>query len=91
MANILSTNPLQIDTTGVIANPNNTLMISGIKVVPSGTTWTCILQDGLGNVVFHDTNTKAGKNLTNPFLVQGLTATTLTSITRVLIYLAPSQ
>jgi hypothetical protein len=91
MANNLTTNPIQIDTVGTIMGGVKEITVSGIKVVPSGTTWTCILKDGRGNIVFHDTNNKAGKHMPLPFTAQGLKADTLTSITRVLLYLAPGK
>ena len=91
MANNLTTNPMQIDTVATLMGGLKEIQITGIKVIPSGATWTCILKDGLGNIIFHDTNTKVGHELTNPIVADGLEATTLTSITQVLIYLGPGK
>jgi hypothetical protein len=93
MANTLTTNPVQYDTTGATSAITTEMEIVGIVVVASGDTWSCILHDAAGgDVIF-----RAGSALANermcvfapckPIPVSGIYYTTGTNIALVLVYL----
>jgi hypothetical protein len=94
MANNSRTNPMQMDSVGDCIGVGSPVHISGIVVIASGDTWSAILKDGAGNVVF-----RADSDLTNhrsvyfapaePFLSTGLRLDTATDIALVLIYTVP--
>lgn len=91
MANLVTTNPWVIDSTGHLVNVNGEVMISGILVNPSGATWSVIIKDGAGNIIFQQNElTKDGGGPTVPFKSTGFNVTTLTSITNILVYRVPS-
>ena len=95
MANIVNTNPRQVDTVGDLCGVTTEVMINGIIVIANADIWSAILKDGTGNVVF-----RADSSITNhrsiyfapsvPFKTTGLRADTLTNIDLVLIYTVPS-
>jgi hypothetical protein len=66
------------------------LMISGVLVIPSNATWSCILKDGSGDTIFSASNLAAGAVIPPcvPFSVTGLVVGTLTNCTA-LIYTVP--
>jgi hypothetical protein len=92
MANNSRTNPMQVDTASSarLITDTTTISISGIKVIPNNTTWSVILKDGLGNVIYQDNNNTGGEFFATPFNTTGLVVDTLTNITKVLIYTCPS-
>jgi hypothetical protein len=88
MANIGTTNPIQIDGTGGILNAE--IMISGIIVTPSDSTWALIIKDKVGNTIFSANNVGnlGGMPPCVPFKSNGLVVTTVTNCTA-LIYTIP--
>lgn len=92
MANVLTTNPIQLDTTGSTSSITTSQIITGVIVIASGDTWSCILHDQVsGQVIF-----RADSNIANhrsvyfapakAFRVNGVYFTTGTNITLVLVY-----
>jgi hypothetical protein len=86
MANKVTTNPIQVDSTGRLFNIGTLVTITGIKVVPSGATWSVVLKDDAGNIVYQDNNNAGAEEVAIPINCTGLSVDTLTSITLLLIY-----
>ena len=93
MANILTTNPLQLDTAGATSTISSPLIITSIVVIADADTWSCVIHDKIaGNVIF-----RADSSVTNhrsvywspaeSFRVSGLYWTTDTNIALILVYL----
>lgn len=93
MANILTTNPIQLDTTGVTSAITADHEIIGIIVIANADTWSCVLHDAAGgNVIF-----RADSSITNhrsvyfapakSFFATGIYYTTGTNIALVLVYI----
>ena len=93
MANNSRLNPMIVDTASSarLVSDTTVLMITGIKVVPNNTTWSVILKDGAGNVVYRDATNQGGFFMATPFSTTGLVVDTLTNITAVYIYLSPAS
>ena len=89
MANSVTTNPITIDTAGVIST--GALTIKAIHVSADAAARTVLLSDANGNVVFRSVSTAESLNdsLTVPggIKVTSLTATTITSGAVVTLYL----
>jgi len=78
MANNLSINPYNLDTAGEVVSSTN-MRIEGIVPVPSGATWSVILHDKNGKVIY-SANNNGGIPITPlPFKAEGLKPATLTS------------
>ena len=93
MANSKSTNPLIVDTAGAVfhGGSGETINITSIVVNASADTWSVILKDGSGNVIFRATQPLVNDRFktwspAKPLPVNGIYADTLTNITNVLIY-----
>ena len=91
MANIINKNPIEIDTVGVVtvADPSVPLHVQGILVIASADTWSVILNDAAGNLKFRYSS--AVTNHRSEYIpiripMNGITAATLTNITKVLVY-----
>lgn len=81
MANSYGTNPMILDTTNAGKVMTGDITISGIVVRASNATWTVILKDGAGNVIF-DASQIAGPisfSPAAPFTITGLIVDTLTN------------
>jgi hypothetical protein len=93
MANNSRLNPMIVDTASSarLVTDTTVLSISGIKVVPNNTTWSVILKDGSGNIVYQDATNQGAEFMTTPWNTTGLVVDTLTNITAVYIYLVPSR
>lgn len=96
MANILTSNPIQLDTAGASSKVTTVFDIVGVIVIASADTWSCVLKDQYeANVIF-----RADSDLTNhrsvyfsptkPIKVNGLYLTTATDIALVLVYWKPN-
>jgi len=89
MANSVSTNPMVLDTAGVVSTTPVT--IKAIQVVATGAAEAVLLSDAKGNEVYGTMST--AEKLTDGLTVPGgikapsLTATTITSGTTVYLYL----
>ena len=92
MANNARVNPMIADTASSsrLVNDSTVVMISGIQVYASASTWVVILKDGAGNIIFRADNV-AGNNFrpTVPFITTGLVVDTLTAAIAY-IYTVPS-
>jgi len=89
MANSLNTNPIIVDTTGVIkATP---IEINAINIAASANAWAVVLHDAAsGNIIFSSASAIAGDrgccSKIGPTRVAGIYATTLTNITNIQIF-----
>lgn len=91
MSNNSRVNPMYVDGTGGLVNSTAELMISGITVTPTNSTWALIIKDGTNNnIVFSANNigNLGGMPPCIPFKVTGLIVTTVTNCTA-LIYTTP--
>lgn len=88
MSNSTASNPIIIDSTGVVTE--NKTLIKGILVNASGATWAVVLKDSVsGNIIFQWSQNITGdtsKYIPVGVWVRGIYATTLTSITNILVY-----
>lgn len=92
MANDLTTNPIQLDTTGATSAITADKEIISIIVIASADTWSCILHDAAGgNVIFRADSNIANERVfawtpAKPYFASGIYYTTGTDIALVLIY-----
>lgn len=86
MANLISANPLVIDTVGSVKTQG--LHIIGIEVCPSAANWVVDLHDADGGNVVYKGVGSTKDNGSSVYIgdVNGLYATTLTNVTAVMIY-----
>lgn len=93
MSNNSRTNPMQVNTASDsrLVSDTTQVMISGIVIAPTNATWSCILKNGVGDIIFSGNNNYAPLGIlpVTPFLVTGLVVNTLTNCS-VLIYTVPS-
>ena len=88
MSNNSRTNPMYVDSTGGMINPNTNITVVGIMILPSNATWAITIQDGDGKNKFFASNLGAGACMPPvDFNSTGLAITTLTNCTA-LIYTA---
>lgn len=92
MANNSRLNPMYVDTASSsrLVSDSTEIMISGIIPIASAATWSIILKDGAGNIIYSANNNLGVPSLPAvPFRTTGLVVDTLTSCTA-LIYTVPS-
>lgn len=84
MANDTSLSPMYLDTLGPIST--NLLIINGIIPIASNATWSVILKDKNGKIIYSANNIIGVPSLPiKPFVVDGLTTDTFTA-SAVLVY-----
>lgn len=84
MANDTAISPWYIDTLGGITT--NTKIIKDIVPIASAGTWSIILKDTAGHVVFSANNNAGYKGIIKSFPVVGLQATTLTAVAALIYF-----
>ena len=84
MSNNPNVNPIVCDSANVITTAEKRII--GIQVVPSGATWEVVLKDSNAVTKFRLNEKCYPLFLCKPLFVTGLTCSTLTNITEVLIY-----
>jgi hypothetical protein len=92
MSNNSRINPMYVDTASSsrLVSDSTSLMINNIAVVASNATWSCILKNGAGSIVYSASNIAGVPSaFTVPFLTTGLVVDTLTACT-LLIYTTPA-
>lgn len=96
-ANVLNTNPIQLDTSGATSAISTAFMISGIVVVASGDTWSCIIHDAAsGDIIFRADSALGSERMAifspaESVPVSGLYWTTDTNIAIVLVYIGSGK
>lgn len=91
MANIVGNSVLNIDTTGLVVGAE--VQINGIVVVANADTWSCVLKDIEGTVIFRADSAVTNKRTVSyspakSQPVKGINAITLTNIALVIVHLA---
>lgn len=91
MANVVGESVINIDSTGLVIGAE--VQINGIIVVASTDTWSCVLKDVEGTVIFRADSSVANKRTipyspAKPQVVKGIEADTLTNIALVIVHLA---
>jgi len=76
-------NKFIVTSTGAITTSE--VKITSIQITPSGASWVVLINDTAGNAVISLTNNSPAAVFTKPLPAVGLTALTLTSITRIII------
>jgi hypothetical protein len=89
MANIINNvNPLVLDTAGATVSLNTELAIVAIKVIPSAATWSVILHNSAGQIIYQENQYSGNSSgFVLPINTVGLVVNTCTSA-KVLVYLA---
>lgn len=90
MANVLTTNPMIVDTAATSVAYANPLIIKSIIVLPTDTTWVVLLKDAKGKTLLaadDKTDNTTFYYGDRGLVVQGLIVTTLTTCTLEIVLL----
>jgi hypothetical protein len=90
MSNKVLEGRIVIDSTGIIYGPGKATMITGVSIVPSNATWSVVLEDASGEIIYSANNVGVSvSQLTKPIFCRGLEVATLTNITTLILHVEP--